>query len=71
MPDDTPEHLKNDYAFSSRLPNELLEPFTHDTVNAPVPDLIRLEIPEELENSPLAKSGLVDVTHPFFNADMD
>ncbi len=43
--------------------------YVHETVRGPVPDLIRLDVPEALENRALAELGLVDVTAAPFGAD--
>ncbi|MCD6394471.1 MAG: hypothetical protein J7M40_13310, partial [Planctomycetes bacterium] len=46
-----------------------MDPYVHDTVVEPVPDLIRLDIPKQLGNHQLAELGFVDITASPFRAD--
>ena len=48
---------------------ENLPPFVHPPVMKPVPDGIKLDVPEELGNQALARLGFVDVTAAPFRAD--
>lgn len=43
--------------------------FVHDTITEPIPDIIRLDLPESLANRKLAALGLVDITSKPFGAD--
>lgn len=45
------------------------ERYVHDTIPKPLPDLLRLGIPEEVRGQPGAALGRVDVTQPPFSAD--
>jgi len=52
--------------------SDMFEPIlhlVHSTINSPLMDGLRLAVPEELKNSPLAQWGFVDVTAPPFLAD--
>ena len=46
-----------------------MDPYVHDTVVEPVPDMIRLDVPKQLGNQDFAALGFVDITAAPFRAD--